>query len=399
VGWDFFISYTGADREWAEWIAWELEAAGYSVLFQEWDFVPGSHWTTRMRDGIQYADHTLAILSNSYLDSVFGAAEWQAAYRADPRGFSRRLIPIRVEDCPRPDLLGEVVSFDLFGHSLDEARDVLMDRIWVALAGRAKPATAPAFPGRVPRFAAAATSPVPPQQPRSSAAPEFPGPAASEGPPPEWAERNLLPSVTAGSSVLLRAGDDVSLTTHAPGITNIVVGFGWEVRATTGMELDPDSSAIACHADGKVYQQHVVSFSNLKSPDGAIEHQGDNLTNKNDGDVERILVNLAQLPVEIDKVVFLLSIYEAVVRQQSLDLLCNIYIRILRFPGGTEIARYEPKADYSTETAIIFGEIYRHDAEWKFRAIGERLPLPPRPHCQGPRSSYRRTRKPRYEVS
>jgi hypothetical protein len=114
AGWDFFISYTMADQAWAEWTSWQLEEAGYRVLVQAWDFVPGSHWTTGMGEGITHAERTLAIVSRAYLGSVYGRAEWQAAYRADPQGLGRKLIPIRVEDCDRPGLLGEVVSFDLF---------------------------------------------------------------------------------------------------------------------------------------------------------------------------------------------------------------------------------------------------------------------------------------------
>nr|MDT0666275.1 toll/interleukin-1 receptor domain-containing protein [Micromonospora sp. DSM 115978] len=100
--WDFFVSYTAADRGWAEWIAWQLEAEGYSVLVQAWDFVPGAHWMVRMSEGMRGADRTIAVLSHAYVGSVYGAAEWQAAYRADPEGFSRRLLPVRVEDSQRP---------------------------------------------------------------------------------------------------------------------------------------------------------------------------------------------------------------------------------------------------------------------------------------------------------
>jgi hypothetical protein len=147
--WDFFISYTKADLNWAEWIAWQLEDSGYQVLFQAWDFVPGSHWTVRMGQGIREAEHTLAILSNEYMSSVYGDAEWRAAYGSDPRGFARKLIPVRVEDCPRPDLLGAVVSFDLFDLSLTAARDRLINQIQTALMGRAKPTAEPPFPGRL----------------------------------------------------------------------------------------------------------------------------------------------------------------------------------------------------------------------------------------------------------
>ncbi|AEH08123.1 transmembrane receptor activity [Candidatus Protofrankia datiscae] len=103
--WDFFISYTTADRKWAEWISWQLEDVGYQVLFQAWDFVPGTHWASLMHEGIQQAERTLALLSNAYLKSVYGQQEWQAALRGDPHGFERKLIPIRIEDCPRDGLV------------------------------------------------------------------------------------------------------------------------------------------------------------------------------------------------------------------------------------------------------------------------------------------------------
>ncbi len=145
--WDFFISYTAADRTWAEWIAWHLEVAGYTVLVQAWDFVPGSHWMSHMDEGIRSSARTLAVLSRAYLRSVYGQAEWEGAYRADPTGFARRLIPVRVEDCPRPGLLGGVVSFDLFGLVADEARQRLLTQIAVIRRGRAKPVAEPPFPG------------------------------------------------------------------------------------------------------------------------------------------------------------------------------------------------------------------------------------------------------------
>ncbi|CAO5184692.1 hypothetical protein FAIPA1_590014 [Frankia sp. AiPs1] len=110
AGWDFFVSYTAVDREWAEWISWQLEDADYRVLVQAWDFVAGSNWQIRMQQGVQHARRTIAVLSDAYLTSVYGQAEWQAAHAADPHGFERKLLPIRVEDCPRPGLLGAVVS-------------------------------------------------------------------------------------------------------------------------------------------------------------------------------------------------------------------------------------------------------------------------------------------------
>jgi len=145
-GWNFFISYTSADQAWAEWIAWQLEDAGYKVLIQAWDFVAGSNWQIRMQEGMEQAQRTVAVLSEAYLTSVYGQAEWQAAHRKDPRGFTRKLLPIRIEDCPRPGLLGGIVSIDLFGHDPEQASSELLRHIRQALIGRAKPDKAPSFP-------------------------------------------------------------------------------------------------------------------------------------------------------------------------------------------------------------------------------------------------------------
>jgi hypothetical protein len=147
--WDFFVSYTQADRTWAEWIAWQLEAAGHSVLFQGWDFVPGTNWIQLMQHGVTHAARLIAVLSPDYLDtSVFGASEWQAVWDGDPTGAQRRVIPIRVAECPRPGLLTGIVGIDLFDVPEPKATQRLQDAIARALAGRAKPLTAPAFPGQ-----------------------------------------------------------------------------------------------------------------------------------------------------------------------------------------------------------------------------------------------------------
>ncbi|CAI7975404.1 hypothetical protein FRAHR75_180016 [Frankia sp. Hr75.2] len=144
--WDFFVSYTAADRPWAEWISWQLEEAGYRVLVQAWDFVAGTNWQIRMQQGVQRAQRTVAVLSDAYLTSVYGQTEWQAAHAADPHGFGRKLLPVRVEDCLRPGLLGAVVSIDLFNHDAHQAGRHLLDHVRHALAGRAKPTSPPGFP-------------------------------------------------------------------------------------------------------------------------------------------------------------------------------------------------------------------------------------------------------------
>lgn len=145
--WDFFVSYTQADRAWAVWAAWVLEEEGYRVLVQAWDFVPGSNWIKRMQDGTERAARTIAVLSDDYLESVYGGAEWQAAWAADPDGAERKLLPVRVGKCARPGLLAGVTGFDLFGLGEAAARSLLLSKVQAAVQGRAKPAVKPDFPG------------------------------------------------------------------------------------------------------------------------------------------------------------------------------------------------------------------------------------------------------------
>ena len=155
-GSDFFISYVQADRAWAEWIAWVLEEDGHRVLVQAWDFLPGTNWIQGMQAGVSGAERTIAVLSPAYLESEYGTAEWQAAWVSDPAGVQSKLLVARVKQCDRPGLLSGVVSIDLFGTTEAEARARLRTMI-SAIFGRAKPATAPVFPGgrailREPRF-------------------------------------------------------------------------------------------------------------------------------------------------------------------------------------------------------------------------------------------------------
>jgi tellurium resistance protein TerD len=172
--------------------------------------------------------------------------------------------------------------------------------------------------------------------------------------------------------VTLSKGGNVSLSKEAPGLTAVTVGLGWDVRTTTGADYDLDASALLCNAGGKVpSDQHFVFFNNLASPDGSVEHSGDNLTGGGDGDDEQIKVNLAGVPPQIDKVVFPVSIYDAEKRGQSFGQVRNAFIRIVNQADGRELARYDLTEDASTETAMIFGELYRNGAEWKFRAIGQ----------------------------
>ncbi|MFT4083250.1 MAG: TerD family protein [Nocardioides sp.] len=173
-------------------------------------------------------------------------------------------------------------------------------------------------------------------------------------------------------SVSLTKGGNVSLSKMSPSLTAVAVGLGWDVRTTTGADFDLDASALICGADGRVLSdQHFVFFNNLTSPDGAVEHTGDNLTGEGEGDDEVINVNLSALPASVDKVVFPVSIYDALTRQQSFGQVINAFIRIVDQTSGAELARYDLSEDASTETAMIFGELYRRESEWKFRAIGQ----------------------------
>jgi tellurium resistance protein TerD len=172
--------------------------------------------------------------------------------------------------------------------------------------------------------------------------------------------------------VSLSKGGNVSLTKEAPNLTAVVVGLGWDARTTTGSDFDLDASALLTNDQGKVLSdQHFVFFNNLRSPDGSVEHTGDNLTGEGEGDDEVINVNLAGVPADVAKIVFPVSIYDAETRQQSFGQVRNAYIRVVNAADNRELARYDLTEDASTETAMVFGELYRHGGEWKFRAIGQ----------------------------
>lgn len=173
-------------------------------------------------------------------------------------------------------------------------------------------------------------------------------------------------------SISLTKGGNVSLTKEAPGLSAVVVGLGWDARTTTGADFDLDASAIGVNSGGTVVSpSHFIFFNNLQSPDGAIRHTGDNLTGEGDGDDEQIVLNLAAMPAEVDKVVFPVSIYDGESRGQSFGQVRNAFIRIINQADNAEIARFDLSEDASTETAMVFGEVYRNGGEWKFRAVGQ----------------------------
>jgi len=172
--------------------------------------------------------------------------------------------------------------------------------------------------------------------------------------------------------VSLSKGGNVSLTKEAPGMTAVLVGLGWDARTTTGADFDLDASALMVDANSKILgDTYFIFFNNLTSPDGSVEHTGDNLTGEGDGDDEVIKVNLAAVPPTVDKLVVAVSIYDADARGQNFGQVRNAYIRIVNQADNSEIARYDLSEDASNETAMIFGEVYRNGGEWKFRAVGQ----------------------------
>lgn len=172
--------------------------------------------------------------------------------------------------------------------------------------------------------------------------------------------------------VSLSKGANVNLSKEAPGLNKILVGLGWDSRATDGAAFDLDASAFLLKADGKVRSDNDFCFyNNKKVADGAIEHLGDNLTGAGDGDDEVVNVELSKVPADVERVVFSVTIHEAEARKQNFGQVSHAFIRIVNQDGGAEIARYDLSEDASVETAMIFGEIYRNGADWKFKAVGQ----------------------------
>ncbi len=173
-------------------------------------------------------------------------------------------------------------------------------------------------------------------------------------------------------AISLSKGGNVNLSKEAPGLNKIIVGLGWDSRATDGAAFDLDASAFLAKADGKVRSDNDFCFYNNKVvADGAVQHAGDNLTGAGDGDDETVKVELAKVPADIDKVIFAVTIHEAEARKQNFGQVSRAYIRVVNEDGGQEIARYDLSEDASVETAMIFGEIYRNGADWKFKAVGQ----------------------------
>ena len=172
-------------------------------------------------------------------------------------------------------------------------------------------------------------------------------------------------------AVSLSKGGNVSLTKEAPGLTKILVGLGWDARITDGKDFDLDASVFVCGEGGKVRSDADFVFYNDKvAADGAVEHMGDNRDGAGDGDDEQVVIDLAKMPADVKKLVFAVTIHDAEARGQNFGQVANAFMRVVNKDGDKELARYDLSEDYSIETAMVFGEVYRHNDEWKFKAIG-----------------------------
>ncbi len=172
--------------------------------------------------------------------------------------------------------------------------------------------------------------------------------------------------------ISLQKGGNVSLDKVAPGMTKLLIGLGWDERSTDGVDFDLDASLFLLKQDGKVREDSdFIFYSNLTSKCGSIVHQGDNLTGSGEGDDECIKVELPKIPTDINKLYVVVTIHDAQARNQNFGQVSNAFVRIVNDETNEEVARYDLSEDYSIETAMIFGEIYRHSGEWKFKAIGQ----------------------------
>lgn len=173
-------------------------------------------------------------------------------------------------------------------------------------------------------------------------------------------------------AVSLSKGGNVSLSKEAPGLSEVTVGLGWDARVTDGQEFDLDASVFVVGENGKVLDDaSFIFYNNKKSADGSIEHLGDNRSGAGDGDDEQVNVKLTGLAPLVKKLVFAVTIHDAEGRKQSFGQVGNAYIRVVNKADGKELARYDLSEDASTETAMIFGELYRNGDEFKFKAIGQ----------------------------
>lgn len=173
-------------------------------------------------------------------------------------------------------------------------------------------------------------------------------------------------------AVTLSKGQNVSLSKTDPLLKHILIGLGWDARSSDGQDFDLDASVFMTADNGKVpSDDYFVFYNQLKSPCGSVQHTGDNLTGDGDGDDESIIVELEKVPANIKSLFVTVTIHDAETRRQNFGQVSNAFVRLVNHETGQEVLRFDLSEDYSTETAMVFGEVYRHNGDWKFRAIGQ----------------------------
>ncbi|MFZ2727224.1 MAG: TerD family protein [Methylococcaceae bacterium] len=173
-------------------------------------------------------------------------------------------------------------------------------------------------------------------------------------------------------AISLNKGGNISLNKTDPNLKNIIVGLGWDARATDGADFDLDASAFMLKENGKVRTDgDFIFYNQMRSTCGSVEHLGDNRTGAGEGDDEQIVVLLDKVPADIQRVVFTVTIHDADKRKQNFGQVSGAYVRVINKDSLIEVARYDLSEDASIETAMIFGEIYRYNGEWKFKAVGQ----------------------------
>ncbi|MCT4605518.1 MAG: TerD family protein [Marinisporobacter sp.] len=173
-------------------------------------------------------------------------------------------------------------------------------------------------------------------------------------------------------AISLQKGQKVDLTKTNPGITKVLVGLGWDVnKYDGGNDFDLDAAAFMLGENGKVAsEKDFIFYNNLKDAAQSVMHLGDNLTGEGDGDDEQIKIELGKVPQNVHKIDFTVTIHQAAERNQNFGQVSNAFIRIVNEDSGEELIRYDLGEDFSIETAVVVGEIYRHNGEWKFNAVG-----------------------------
>ncbi len=173
-------------------------------------------------------------------------------------------------------------------------------------------------------------------------------------------------------AISLQKGGNVNLSKEAPTMSKMVVGLGWDTRATDGAAFDLDAVGFVLGANGKVRaDSDFIFFNNKQNAEGSVLHGGDNRTGEGDGDDETIIIDLSKMPADAEKVAVCVVIYDAETRRQNFGQVSRAYVRVLNDANQQEVARYDLSEDGSTEAAMIFGEVYRHNGEWKFKAVGQ----------------------------